>query len=311
MTAPTFTVGSISDGSATTVSDMLANPLFIPARLYELLNNAFLTDVVFRNAGGNAAGVVAFEANVPSFLSGDPEAIAEFGEIPVSIGTRGTPSFAVGIKRGLAVRVSREMIDENRVDDVRRQMTQLTNTMIRAEERALRALLEAATIPAVTASATWATTGKPRLDIANTVNLISSQNAGQGTEDILGFRPDTLIIPAGMEPALLNNDDFLKVYAAGANAAEDIRYTGRLPGNVMGLDILTSRFWPANRALLIERGVAGFRSDTRPLQVTPMYPEGGGGNGGPTESFRTDTTRKRVLGIDQPKAAAWINGIAA
>jgi hypothetical protein len=310
MTAPTFTVGSISDGSATTVSDMLANPLFIPARIWELLNNAFLTDVVFRDAGRNSAGVVAFEANNPSFLSGDPEDIAEFGEIPVSIGQRGTPSFAVGIKRGLAVRVSREMRDENRRDDVNRQTTQLTNTMIRAEERALRNLLTAATIPAITASATWATTGKPRLDIANGVNLISTQNQGQGTEDILGFRPDTLIIPAGMEPALLNNDDFLKVYNAGANAGEDIRYTGRLPGNVMGLDVLTSRFWPANRALLIERGVAGFRSDTRPLEITPLYGEGGGPNGGPRESWRTDTTRKRVLGLDQPKAAAWINGIA-
>jgi len=309
MTAPTYTVGSIHDGSATTVSDMLANPLFIPARLFELLNNAFLTDVVFRDAGRNSAGVVAFEANVPSFLSGDPEAIAEYGEIPVSIGTRGTPSFAVGIKRGLAVRVSREMRDENRVDDVRRQMTQLTNTMIRAEERALRSLLEVATIPAITASASWSTTGKPRLDIANGVNLVSSQNQGQGTEDILGFRPDTLIIPAGMEPVLMNNDDFLKVYNAGANSAEDIRYTGRLPGNVLGLDVLTSRFWPSNRALLIERGTVGFRSDTRPLEVTPMYGEGGGPNGGPTESWRTDTTRKRVLGIDTPKAAAWINGI--
>jgi hypothetical protein len=306
---PPVTVGSISDGNAVTVRDLIGNPLLIPARILELLDNSFLTDVVFRDAGRNSAGVVAFEASTPAFLSGDPEDVAEYAEIPVSIGTRGTPSFAVGVKRGLGVRVSREMRDENRLDDVNRQIRQLANTMIRSEEKALRSLLLAAAVPAIAASATWTSTGKPRLDLANAAETVGAQNAGMGTEDILGFVPDTVILPANLAPTLLNNADFLSVYNAGANAGEDIRYTGALPGQVLGLRVLTSRFWPLNKALVLERGTLGFRSDTRPLEVTPLYGEGGGPNGGPTESWRTDSTRKRVLGVDQPLSACWINGI--
>lgn len=306
----THPVGSVHDGGSVTVRQLLANPLTIPARILRLLDNSFLTDAIFRNAGRNDAGVVMFEESTPAFLSGDPEDVAEYAEIPVSIGRRGAPSFAVGVKRGLAVRVSREMRDENRVDEVQRQIRQLVNTMIRAEEKALRTLLTAsAAIPAIAASATWQTTGKPRLDLANAAETVGSQNAGMGTEDVLGFVPDAVILPASLVPTLMNNTDFLQVYNAGANADEDIRYTGRLPGTVMGLTVLTSRFWVSNKALVLQRGEVGFRSDSRPLEVTPMYGEGGGPNGGPTESWRTDTTRKRVLGIDQPKAACWINGI--
>lgn len=304
------TIGSISDGSRTTVSDLVGNPLMIPARILDMLDNSFLTDIVFRDAGSNPAGVIAYDEATPLFLAGSPEDVAEFGEIPVALGQVGVPKIAVGVKRGLGVRVSREMRDENRVGDVNRQLIQLQNTMVRAEENALKSLLLAATIPAITASATWATTGKPRLDIANAMETIASAiPTGGTTEDILGFVPDTIILPGAITPVLLNNTDFLSVYSNGQNAASDIRYTGVLPGTVMGLDALRTRFWPTNKALVIMRGIVGFRSDTRPLEVTPLYPEGNGPNGGPTESWRTDTTRKRVLGVDQPKAACWINGI--
>jgi hypothetical protein len=182
--------------------------------------------------------------------------------------------------------------------------------MVRAEEKALKALLLATTIPSITASATWATTGTPRKDIANAMQtVLGAVPAGATTEDILGFTPDTIILPAASWAGLLGNADWNTVYAAGQNAGEDIRYTGRMPGEVLGLAPLRSYFWPTNKALVLQRGLLGFRSDTRPLESTPVYPEGNGPNGGPTESFRSDTTRKRVFGVDQPLAACWINAI--
>lgn len=304
------TVGSVSDGVNITVRQLVAQPLLIPARILDMLNNAFLTDVVFRDAGQNGAAVVEYEESTPLFLAGDPEDVAEYGEIPVSIGQRGVPRIAVGVKRGLGVRVSREMIDENRLGDVNRQLLQLRNTMVRAEEKALKALLLATTVPSITASASWSTTGTPRKDIANAMQTVAGAvPAGATTEDILGFVPDTIILPQVATAGLMGNTDWNTVYNAGQNAAEDIRYTGRLPGQVLGLTPLQTYFWPTNKALVLQRGLLGFRSDTRPLEATPVYPEGNGPNGGPTESFRSDTTRKRVLGVDQPLAACWINGI--
>ena len=65
----------------------------------------------------------------------------------------------------------------------------------------------------------------------------------------------------------------------------------------------------ASEMLVLERGTVGFYSDTRALQATELYPEGNGPNGGPTESWRSDATRKRVMGVDQPLAACWITGV--
>jgi hypothetical protein len=304
------TVASVSDGPAITVRQMVGNPLYLPVRVLDMLNNAFLTDVIFRDAGRNNAAVVAYEESTPLFLLGDPEDVPEFGVIPVSVGQRGVPRMAVGVKRALGVRVSREMIDENNVGQVNLQLLQLRNTMVRSEEKALRSLALAATIPSITASASWATTGTPRKDIANAMQTVAGAvPPGATTEDVLGFIPDTIILPQTITAGLQGNTDWLSVYTAGQNAAEDVRYTGRLPGQVMGLTALQTYFWPSNKALVIQRGIVGFRSDTRPLEATPVYPEGNGPNGGPTESFRSDTSRKRVLGIDQPLAACWINGI--
>jgi hypothetical protein len=202
------------------------------------------------------------------------------------------------------------MIDENNLGDVNRQLIQLRNTMVRAEEKALRSLALAAAIPSITASASWSTTGTPRKDIANAMQTVAGAvPVGATTEDVLGFIPDTIIMPQTITAGLMGNTDWLSVYTAGQNAAEDVRYTGRLPGQVLGLTPLQTYFWPSNKALVIQRGIVGFRSDTRPLEATPVYPEGNGPNGGPTESFRSDTTRKRVLAVDQPLAACWINGI--
>lgn len=306
------TVGSVSDGPRTTVADLVGNPLLIPARIIELLNNSFLTDVVFRDAGASPNGLIQFEESTPLFLVGDVEDVAEYGEIPIALGARGISRVAMATKRGLGVRVSREMRDENRIDDVNRQIRQLVNTMVRAEERALRSvLLGNPSIPTIAATAAWTGgTAKIRRDLARAEEVVASARpaADVSSEEFLGFKADTVILPGAIQPVLMDNDEFLKVYN-GQLAGENIQYTGRMPGQVLDLTPLLTRFWPADRALVIQRGTVGFRSDTRRLEATGLYPEGNGPNGGPTESWRTDTTRKRTIGVDQPLAACWVTGI--
>ena len=73
--------------------------------------------------------------------------------------------------------------------------------------------------------------------------------------------------------------------------------------------MIQSRTFPADKALILERGTVGFYSDTRPLQFTALYPEGNGPNGGPRETWRSDASHKRVMGLDQPKAAIWLTGL--
>lgn len=307
----TVSVASVHDGPGITVDHLVGAPMMIPTRILELLDNSFLDDAVFRDAGRNTNGLVMGEESTPLFLGGDVETVAEFAEIPVAAGQRGLPRIWVGSKKGLGVRVSREMRDENKIDDVNRQIVQLTNTTRRARERALRtALSTAAAIPSIAAVGAWGTANsRIRRDFSNAIEVIrSARPDGSTTEDILGFTPDAAIIPAGMEAVLLDDDEFLKIYR-GNIANESIAYTGKMPNEFMGLTGLTSRFWPNDRILVFERNTLGFKSDTRPLEATGLYPEGNGPNGGPTESWRSDTTYKRVLGVDQPLAACWITGI--
>lgn len=303
-------VVSVSDGPATTVADLVGAPMAIPARVLDVLDNQFITPVLLRNAGRNTNGLVSYSESTPLYLDGDVETVAEFAEIPVGAGQIGTRRIAVGVKKGKGIRVSREMRDENRIDDVNRQITQLRNTFIRAQERALRALLSDTSIPTIAATAAWTGgSSKVRRDIANAAEVVNSATPNStADDDLLGFTADTVVLPGSITPVLIDNEEFLKVYN-GNLAAESIAYKGKLPQDILGMLGLTTRSWPKDKALVLERQTVGFYSDTRPLEVTPLYGEGGGPSGGPTESWRSDATYKRVVGADQPKAACWITGI--
>ena len=153
------------------------------------------------------------------------------------------------------------------------------------------------------------TSGKPRTDLAKAIEQISTAAPDEATEDeYFGFEPDTIVLHPGLLATLMDNEQILKVYQ-GNVANESIAYTGAIPAQIMGLNVIKSRTFPADKALILERGTVGFYSDTRPLQFTALYPEGGGPNGGPRETWRSDASHKRAIGLDQPKAALWLTGL--
>lgn len=301
---------SVSDGNRLTVSDLVKNPLFIPTKLKELIENQFISEALFRDAGPNPSGVVGYREGDPTFLDDDVQDVAEFGEIPVSSGQLGIPRMAYAVKKALGVRVSKEMIDENDIDAVNKQMTGLKNTFIRANDRGAKTLLQSTAVPTMPVSTAWdATGGKPRTDLARGIEQISTAAPAEATEDeYYGFSPDTLVVHPGLLATLMDNDQILKIYN-GNVANESIAYTGAIPGQLMGLTVIQSRTFPIDKALILERGTVGFYSDTRPLQFTELYPEGGGPNGGPRETWRSDASHKRAMGLDQPKAALWLTGL--
>lgn len=309
--APTNIV-SVSDGSRFTVSDLIKNPLMVPTKLKELIENQFIAEALLRNAGKNDAGVVTFREGDPTFLDDDVQDVAEFGEIPVSAGKLGLPRAAYATKKALGVRVSKEMIDENNIDAVNKQMTGLRNTFVRANDRGAKALFLSTAVPTLPVSAAWDTpNGKPRTDLARGIEQIAMAAPAEATEDEwYGFQPDTIVVHPGLLATLMDNEQILKVYN-GNVANESIAYTGAIPAQIMGLSVIQSRTFPIDKALILERGTVGFYSDTRPLQFTALYPEGGGPNGGPRETWRSDASHKRAIGLDQPKAALWLTGLTS
>lgn len=297
---------TLDGGPKITIDTLRKNPLFLPAKILELLDGQFIDNVLFRYEGD--ASVVAFEEGRSLFLDDEIADLVEFEEIPVAGLQRGLPRIVVALKKGLGVRISEDMKREGNIAEVNKQIIALTNTMIRARFIAARQALLNPAIPSIPASAAWDTSnGRPRRDFAAAMEVIGSAGGTTG-DDSHGYEADTVVMPTSLTPIVMDNDDFLKVYR-GNLASENINYRGKLPNDIMGMLGLGARFWFPDRVLVAQRKTVGFYTEPRPLEVTPLYPEGNGPNGGPTESHRSDATMKRANGVDQPLAACWITGV--
>ncbi|OBC12178.1 hypothetical protein A5788_22335 [Gordonia sp. 852002-50816_SCH5313054-c] len=301
---------SINDGPSITVKQVMGDPKVIPTRVIDLVRDQIVGETLFRNAGNPGSLLVQFQKSKPMFLDGGPEPIAEFGEIPVFDLGEGEPDVARALKIGAAVRISRVMRDYNQIDKVKHQIDGASNTIIRANDTAFREALDDADVPTVAASAAWDTAGAKAVnDVIDAIDLVSTATYVDGDpSQPLGFTPDTLAIHPSNLRAWFKSDDY-KALFQGNVAGEHVAFKGALPEKFLGLTVLVSPFWPLDKALVSQRGITGFYADPDPLQGTGLYGEGGGPNGGPTETWRADFTHTRVIGVDEPKSACWITGL--
>lgn len=304
---------STQDGPRLTVSMMLKSPTLIPKRVISMMDQAFLADAVLRKASDAPSGSVLFFESTPLFAEDEPEILDEFGEIPTTNGSLGTPKVSRVVRRALGLRVSKTMIDRNNADMVNIQTVQIRNTMVRAWEDAFfSAVVANGSVQVMMTDKSWqAADSHIRQDVNAAKFLISTAAADDAGDQKFGYEADTLIISEETATDFLDSDEVSKPYI-GNIADESIQYTGVLPNKFLGLDVMKSwrlsAYFPSG-AIVCQRKVFGGISDERPLQATPMYGEGNGPNGGPTESFRSDTTRASAIFFDQPKAVVLIVGV--
>lgn len=291
-----------------TVDDILSDPLTIQEMVGEPLTGAFLEAALFRNAGSNDGSVAFREATAP-FLNDDAGEVSEFGEIPVSEPSRGARRTLFGIKTALAVRASYEMKRENNVRELLDRVRALQETMIKSGVEASLAAFDAATIPTMQAAAAWdVSAGNPVMDLRVAKRTVATAKQ-DGTDNLMGYRPDTLVVGPGTMDLALWHESTQRFYN-GSSPVENPLFLGITPQMLAGLRVVESSWFPEGEALVMQSGIAGFFSDTDPLTVTPFYEEGGNsGYGGPRQSWRSDAFRKRVIAIDNPKAVLRITGI--
>lgn len=310
--SPTTIYGA-NAGPRMAVSMMMKNPAFLPRRTLQMTDNEFLTDAVLRPGDPTLSGAVVYFESTPLYSADDPQVMDEFGEIPTTTGSLGIPRVARAVRRALALRVSKTDIDRNSADKVTTQMTQIKNTMVRAWEDALfSALVANASVQTLSTDTAWGASGSHiRKDVNAAKFVIKNAASDAAGKQKLGFVADTLIISTLSEFDFLNSAEVNTPFQ-GNIASESLLYTGKLPSKFLNLDVIVSwrlATYVSNGALVMQRKVVGAISDERPLQATPMYPGGGGGNGGPREEFRSDITRSSAIAIDQPLAACFITGV--
>lgn len=292
---------------------LLKSPTLIPKRILNMMDQQFLVDSVLRKGNDAPSGAVVYFQSTPLFSNDDPQVLDEFGEIPTTNGSLGTPLVARSVRRALGLRVSKTMVDRNNVDAINTQIVQIRNTMVRAWEDAFfSALVASPSVQVVTTDTAWGAAGSHiRKDVNAAKFVIKNAAADAAGKQKFGYIPDTLIISTETEMDFLDSDEVSKPYV-GNIASENLQYTGTLPNKFLDLDVLVSwrlSTYAPSAAVVLQRNVVGGISDERPLQATPMYGEGNGPNGGPTESWRTDTTRASAIFLDQPLAACFIAGV--
>lgn len=299
------TIASLYDGPRITVSTIVQQPSWIQARILRGLQNTFLMEQVFRNGGPMQGSLVGYYESTPLYAEmSDAPDVGEFAEIPVTRGSLGLPRITVATKKAFGVRISKEMVDENQMDVLMIQIQQVINTMRRTWLRAMLAVLRGGQVPTINASASWATPSTNiRGDVAVGMETVRSAvpPASQG-DDTLEFEPDVICLHPSKVTNLISSSTFNVPILNSPGYDQNPALTGKLPPEIMGLRTLYDRSWPTTEVLIAESKTIGFWRDARSLMTTPTYPEGNGPNGGPTESWRSDTSRKTACGLDQPLA---------
>jgi hypothetical protein len=304
---------SVQDGPRLTVSSLLKSPTLIPKRVLHNIDQEFLVNDVLRHAQDSPSGALIYFQSTPLFSNDDPAILDEFGEIPTTNGSLGTPKTARTVRRALGLRVSKTMVDRNNVDAVNVQVTQIRNTMVRAWEDAFfSALVANDQVQVIMTDTAWGSTSSHiRQDVNSAKYLVKNAAADAAGKQKFGYVADTLIISTETETDFLDSDEVTKPYV-GNLADENVQYTGKLPNKFLGLNVLVSwrlSVYAPSCAVVLQRFVIGGISDERPLSATPMYGEGNGPNGGPTETWRTDITRASAIFVDQPLACVFIAGV--
>lgn len=304
-------------GDTLTVDEMVKDPTYIPERVLENLDGAFLESALFRNGGSND-GVVAYREAAAPYLNDNSETVAEFAEIPVSDLNMGKLKSIIGVKNALAIRVSWEMQRFNRVDLLTLQTTALQNTMIENGVRAALAAFDNANIPTLGVTADWEdSAANPMLDVRKAKRMISLAKSPKPADEpdapdrLMGYRSDIIVLNDATLDLALFHESTQKFYNGNA-AIENPVYQGIQPATLGGLRVVTSAFIPEGEAYIMQSGTAGFVSEAQPLTLTPLYSESGeNGFGGSRQSHRVDAFRHRVVAIDNPQAVVKLTGIEA
>lgn len=302
-----ITVQSIHDGPKIEVSYLLKNPKELMRPIVDYMNQWDMAAMLFRDAGPNE-GSVLFESQNADFTEDGLVDVAEFGEIPATRPTGGAPKMALAHKLGRALEISYEMRDFNRMERVQRNITQLTNSALRSQARKFIQVAQDPAVPAFAASKTWEQDDAKILnDIAAAMKKIGSyrpEGVADEEELSMGYAAKYLVVSEAHMGAISLTKQVQDVYTGGNIADKNPAYAGWTGLKLNGLEIITPKFFPSNKALVLSEEGIGFYSDARELNIRGPFdfPD--------REFIRFQVTQMRAMGLDNPGAGCWINGIA-
>jgi hypothetical protein len=257
------------------------------------MDQEFLPDAVFRNAGDNNSGVVRFNETTPLYADTAVTERAEFAEIPVGSTSLGSPKAVFTVEKSMAVVISQRDQKRNAIGKLETRMQQTKNSIVKAWNDACVNALIASAAQTFTAVGHLGTADYDiRADWLSIKKLIRLARDPQGA--LLGYKCDVAIINPLTAFDLMQSEEFNKEYYGGNIADQNLRYTGVMPQKILDTNVLESDSVPVGKAIFLQRGASGFISDEEPLEATPLYYKN------ETRTWRSDMWRTSAIGIDQP-----------
>jgi hypothetical protein len=311
-------VGHSYDSPQWTVSQMVKAPTRIPGIVIAAVKDNLIADLLLRKGPAAPGGAVQYQEQVAFSSARVAEIIAEFGEIPTTQTDVSMPVVAATQKRGLGLKISREMETRNDVGRVQMEMGVTRDAMIRAWNQVFFLAVYRSSMLTMTtsrlATGGWAVDVVPgtgltptagiRKDIAMAQYLMANQQIqGAVGNDRYGIVPDTMVVHPSLMPILLDSEEVNKVFMNSPATTVSPRYQLTYPTKFGNLDIVQSWEILPNHCLVLKRGNLGFISDEWPLSGSPTeYDQS-------RQDYSTYFTRRALVAIDTPKAAVLINGV--
>ncbi|WWT39785.1 major capsid protein [Microcystis phage Mwe-JY05] len=308
MTAALVPVNDSQSGHLIQINDFLKDPLLLQEVVLSMMNQSFLADTLLRNAGLTQSGMIRYRESSPLYANSDPMVRAEFAEVPIADVSVGKPMIALVEELALGAVISDEMKRRQNFDAMQRQLSAIRNSMTRKWDRTLfRLLFTHPRVQRMVVDRPWEDpTSKQRIDIYDAKRLVAEASADNTPDAEFGFEANTLVIGRGLEASLFASDEFNKLYMNSPAITEAPLYKGQLDRKIYGLDVFVSPLPELDdKAVVMQRGVAGFIADELPLTVTPLY------RVEEKKYSRADVQRASAAGLDQPKAVVVLEGLAA
>jgi hypothetical protein len=128
-------VGHSYDSPQWSVSQMMKRPTLVPGMVVQGVKDNLIADLLLRQGPSAPGGAVQYQEQVTFSSARDAEIIAEFGEIPTTQSDIAMPVVAATQKRGLGLKVSKEMETRNDVGRVAQEVALARDAMIRSWNR--------------------------------------------------------------------------------------------------------------------------------------------------------------------------------
>jgi hypothetical protein len=207
-------------GDVETINRFLQSPTLVARRLRTLVEQRFIGDFLLQGRATPAGGAIVYEQTESIYTDRAVGSVSPGSEYPITTVSTGPAQVAKVTKYGQDTMVTDEAIARMGFSPVDRALLKLGNTLVKAADATVLALIASAVTQTRAATVAWSTAGAPGVTGSSFI-----------LRDVLKAKATILALNQGYSPDVLVVDDITYAYVASdptvVQAAQRERLTPR------------------------------------------------------------------------------------